>query len=132
MPQIDFKKEYFLEGGTKACLLVHGITGTPAELRELGELLNSKGYTVLGVRLKGHGTVIEDMLDCTYRDWIASAVEGFELLRKKCSKVYVIGHSMGSLIALYIEENLKADKIVTMSPPLVVKHWTTNLAFAAK
>ena len=132
MGEIDYKNEYFLKGGTEGCLLVHGITGTPAELRELGEKLNEKGYTVLGVKLKGHGTKAEDMLQCTYMDWVESAVKGFDKLKKECNRVYVIGHSMGALITLFIEENLKTDKIVLLSPPLIVKNRISNFAFIVK
>ena len=115
----DFRKEYHLKGGDEACLLIHGITSTPGELRELGERLNQQGYTVSGVRMKGHGTTIEELEKCTWKDWVDSAITEFEKLRKTCSKVNVIGHSMGSMVSLHIAENHDVNRIVAMSPPLV-------------
>ena len=49
---------YFWPGtsGT-GVLLIHGFTGTPAELRELGEILHKRGHTVQGLLLSGHGTM---------------------------------------------------------------------------
>jgi carboxylesterase len=132
MENVNLKEEYFLKGKKEACLLIHGFTSTPAELRELGEKVHEAGYTVLGVRLKGHGTVVEDMEKSTYKDWIDSAVEGYKKLKDRYEKIYVIGHSMGSLLALYISESFEVDKVIALSPPLVVKNKATKWAFIGK
>ncbi len=42
------------------CLLLHGFTGTPKEMRMLGDSLASDGHTVLAPRLFGHATDPED------------------------------------------------------------------------
>src|SRR2546427_411191 len=42
------------------CLLVHGFTGTPEEMRPLGEALAARGFPVYAVRLAGHGTDVAD------------------------------------------------------------------------
>ena len=47
---------FFMPGGKKGVLLIHGFTGLPAELLLMGQHLNKAGFTVLGVRLAGHGT----------------------------------------------------------------------------
>lgn len=57
---------FFLPGGEKGVLLIHGFTGLPAELLLMGEALNKQGFTVLGVRLAGHGTTVEDMSHMTW------------------------------------------------------------------
>lgn len=44
---------FFLPGGSMGVLLVHGFTGLPAELSMMGEYLQQRGCTVLGVRLAG-------------------------------------------------------------------------------
>lgn len=121
MSNEDYKKEFFFKGNDKGCLLVHGFSSTPAELRELAERLSSGGFTVLAVRLAGHGTEIEDMEKCTYNDWIKSVEEGYMRLKDICKEIYVIGHSMGSLLALYIAENHVVDKIVTLAPAIITK-----------
>ncbi|MDO6354703.1 alpha/beta fold hydrolase [Caloramator sp. CAR-1] len=130
--QEDLRREYFLKGREEGCLLIHGFTSTPAELRELGHFLNEKGYTVYGVRLHGHGTSIDEMERSTFKDWIKSVEGGLNFLKESCSKIYVIGHSMGSLLALYIAENYDIDKVVALSPPLILKNKTGNFAFIIK
>lgn len=132
MENVDLKEQYFLTGKKEACLVIHGFTSTPAELRELGEKLHEEGFTVLGVKLKGHGTTVEEMEKSTYKDWINSAVEGYLKLKNNYEKVYVIGHSMGSLLALYIAENYDVDRVLALSPPLIVKNKSAKFAFAAK
>ena len=56
---------FFLPGGKRGVLLIHGFTGLPAEMLLLGQYLNMRGYTVLGVRLAGHATTVEDMSHMT-------------------------------------------------------------------
>src|SRR5436309_331310 len=43
------------------CLLVHGFTGTPEEMRPLGEALAARGFPVHAVRLAGHGTDVAEL-----------------------------------------------------------------------
>src|SRR5262245_25332917 len=83
------------------CLLVHGFTGTPAEMRPLGEALAARGFPVLGVRLAGHGTDVAALTRTRAEEWIASVEEGAARLRATVSRLAVIGMSMGSLLALH-------------------------------
>jgi carboxylesterase len=124
----DLRKEYYFKGNSTGCLLIHGFTGTPAELRELGEKLRDQGYTVLGVRLHGHGTTAEELSKCSYKDWIKSVEEGYKKLKSECSKIYVIGHSMGSLLSLYCAENYPIDKVAALSPPIIPSDKRANFA----
>ena len=52
-------RPFFFAGGDVGCLLVHGFTGTPHEMRFLGERLAAQGYTVSGVCLAGHATSVK-------------------------------------------------------------------------
>ncbi|MBC7194928.1 MAG: hypothetical protein H5U37_04655, partial [Caldisericia bacterium] len=46
-------EEFFFNSKENFALLVHGFPGTPKEMRDLGELLNQKGYDVKGILLPG-------------------------------------------------------------------------------
>ncbi|MBI1854527.1 MAG: carboxylesterase, partial [Chloroflexi bacterium] len=59
---IPTAEPFFLPGSKTGCLLIHGFTGAPKEMRWMGEYLADKGYSVLGVRLAGHATRPEDMI----------------------------------------------------------------------
>jgi carboxylesterase len=89
-----------LPGGDVGCLLIHGFTGTPYEMRFVGEHLNAAGYTVSGVRLAGHTTRVEDLAQFARGDWYASVNEGFDVLMGRCRQCVVVGLSLGSLLAL--------------------------------
>ncbi len=114
---------FLFEGGEVGCLLVHGFSGSPPEMRPMGEFLAGKGLTVLGVRLAGHGTTPEDMARTTWRDWVASAEEGLQGLQGRCRKVFAIGLSMGGLIALHLAANYPLAGVIAMAAPAYIADW---------
>ncbi|MGB2895478.1 MAG: alpha/beta fold hydrolase [Anaerolineales bacterium] len=108
---------FFYPGGKVGCLLTHGFTATPQEVHELGAHLASHGYTVLGVRLFGHGTRLVDMARSRWPDWLASVEDGYHLLRGLCDQIVVMGSSTGGCLSLIMLSGLPADGIVTLSTP---------------
>ncbi len=96
-----------LGDGADACLLVHGFTGSPWDMRPLGEALAARGYFAKGIRLPGHGTTPEAMAGVSHRDWEQAAEEGLEALRG-FRHVFVAGLSMGSLLAVGLAEKSPA------------------------
>jgi carboxylesterase len=76
---IPTAEPFFFQGNKIGCLLIHGFTGAPKEMRWLGEYLANQGYTVLGVRLAGHATRPEDMRRMNWEDWAVSVEDGYYL-----------------------------------------------------
>ncbi|MEP7199099.1 MAG: alpha/beta fold hydrolase, partial [Chloroflexota bacterium] len=111
--------------GTDAigCLLVHGFTGTPNEMRWLGTQLAADGRTVLGVRLAGHATSPEEMQATRWPDWYASALEGYRQLRAECERVFVIGLSLGGALALRLAAEEDVNGCVVLAAPLHIRDW---------
>ena len=72
---------FFLKGSRKiGVVLSHGYGSSPGEVASLAHYLNrKKGYSVYGVRLKGHGTVAENMLKVNWQDWYESYKRGYFL-----------------------------------------------------
>lgn len=118
---------FFFEGGDVGCLLIHGGTGSPPEMRWMGEYLASKGLTVLGVRLAGHGTTPEDLASKVWTDFIASAEEGLDQIRSLCDKVFVAGLSFGGLITLYLAANQPFQGAIVMGAPAHIDDWRLRL-----
>lgn len=83
-------------------LCVHGFTGSPAEMRPLGEYLARRGYTVQGILLPGHGGAAEDLKGYKWAQWTDAAYNALQVLRQTCKHVFMAGESMGGLIALHL------------------------------
>ena len=88
--------------GSIGAVLVHGFTGTPYEMRYLGDQLARAGITVHGLRLPGHGTTIEDLDRTTWEDWADAVEDAFDSLRLMCGQVAVVGQSLGGLLSLHL------------------------------
>ncbi len=108
---------FFFPGGRAGCLLVHGFTGAPKEMRSLGEHLAGEGFSVLGVRLFGHATQPEDMARSRWRDWVACVEDGYHLLRGAADRIAVMGLSMGGTLALLFASRHPVAGVVAMSTP---------------
>jgi len=108
---------FFFPGDEVGCLLAHGFTATPQEVRELGERLAKDGRTVLGIRLFGHGTDVRDMPRARWQDWIASVEDGYHLLKDTCTKIFLLGFSTGGAVCFCLAEHLPVLGAVIMSTP---------------
>jgi carboxylesterase len=115
-------EEFMLQGtNNKGVLLIHGYTGTPAEMRLLGDHLHQEGYTVLGVLLPGHGTKPEDLNETEWQDWYAAAEKGFKRLEECCTEVMVAGLSMGGVLAIKVAAELPVSKAAILAAPIYVQ-----------
>lgn len=116
---IPTTEPFFFPGkaGQPGCLLIHGFTGAPKEMRWMGEYLSQQGFPSLGVRLAGHATRPEDMIRSRYTDWMASVEDGYHLMRGIIDQVYLIGLSMGGMLSLLMSTKLDVAGVVAMSTP---------------
>lgn len=87
----------FSLGEGPACLLLHGFTGSPWELRPLGEALAARGFHAEAIRLPGHGRTAEAMWDGGFHFWRGAAEEALGRLK---GPVCIAGLSMGALLAV--------------------------------
>jgi carboxylesterase len=111
---------YFLKGDSTGCLVLHGLAASPAETRWLGNYLAAQGHTVHGVRTAGHGTEYRTLARMTWRDWYASVIDGYHLLRPNCEKVIVVGHSSGGALGLMLasDERFQIDALAVLAAPV--------------
>ncbi len=101
-PIMPDAQPFFFEGNDVGVLVSHGFTGTTQSMRLLGETLaRDGGFTVIGPRLKGHGTDPRDMAQSTAEEWIRSIEEALEVLQARCSRIFITGLSMGGTLTLY-------------------------------
>lgn len=114
---IHTAEPFYFPGNRVGCLLIHGFTGAPKEMRWMGEYLRDRGYTVLGVRLAGHATQLGDMMRMHWQDWLASVEDGYCLLNGCVDQVFIIGLSMGGILSLLFASLHPVSGVVAMSTP---------------
>jgi carboxylesterase len=111
---------YFFEGSPVGCLLVHGMGSAPYQVRSLGEYLAWQGLTVLGVRLPGHGTTLDELEQTTSDQWLAAIDNSIDHLQQTCAHIILIGNSLGGVLALAVAARRGRDLagLVTISTPV--------------
>jgi carboxylesterase len=118
MAQIIPTTEPFLFPGNKTgVLLTHGFTGTPKEMRWMGEYLHAQGFTTLGMRLSGHATRPENMIRSRWQDWLLTVEDGYNLLRTCSERIFLVGLSMGGVLSLTFASQFPVAGVVAMSTP---------------
>lgn len=96
--------EFVFQGDRRGVLLIHGLTGTPQEMRLLGKGLNNRGFTTRGVQLAGHCASVDDLLATGWTDWYQSVEAAAREMRDTVDQLFVAGLSMGALLALRLAE----------------------------
>jgi carboxylesterase len=114
----------YLAGGGTGVLLIHGLGGTPVEMRYIAQGLHKAGYTVYCCQLTGHCGDTEDLIKAKWKDWIDDVSQATKKL-KHCDKIFVGGLSAGSLLALYLASHMqdKIDGVLLYSPTFILNGW---------
>lgn len=103
-----------------AALCLHGLTGTPYEVRPVAEALVERGIRSRGIWMAGHNGTVDD-LATTHRDeWIGAAREALDALRREHETVFVVGVSMGGLTSLRLAQTASVDGLVVVGVPLAL------------
>lgn len=97
------------------CLIIHGFTGGPYEVDPIAQYLEHHTEWKIAVpTLPGHGETL-DLRGKKADEWIEHAEKELQILLKECAEVYVIGFSMGGLIASYLTVKYPVSKLVLLS-----------------
>jgi len=109
------------QGGSRAVLGLHGYMGYPGELYYPAEKLNEAGFTVSVPRLPGHGSSGCDFNQSSSEEWIRSALDSYIELASSFDDVFIMGHSMGGLLALLTASVFPVKKIALMAPAVSLR-----------
>jgi carboxylesterase len=136
----DFSSASFREGNpdgqggapsSAVALCLHGLTGTPYEVRSLGLGLAAAGIDAVGPVLPGHNETPEALSRVSHLDWLDAANSHYQTLRGRYERVFVVGLSMGGLLSLALAQRHAVDALVVVGTPLVLRQrfaWMIPLA----
>jgi len=127
-PQLD-GSDFYWSGSQTGVLLIHGFTATTAEVRLVAERLHQAGYTVAGPLLPGHGTHPDDLNRARWPMWLERVKLFYEKLLRDCTQIFVIGESMGALLALELAaQHPEIMGVMLFAPGIKVNRlWLANI-----
>ncbi len=119
---------FFHKGSSTGILLIHGITGAPAEMQFLGRKLNGAGFSVLCNSLPGHCAGLQALQAVTWQEIAAACAEDLRQLRSCCETVFVCGLSAGALLSLYLaaQQAEAVRGIVALAPTFFYDGWAVH------
>jgi carboxylesterase len=117
-----------IAGGPEAVLVLHGLAGSPAEIRPLAEFMGMEGLTVSAPLLPGHGTDPEELRKVRWHQWVEAAQAELRRLQAHHEKVHLIGFSMGSIVALHLASHQEGiATLTTLASPVKMSDWRQSL-----
>jgi carboxylesterase len=116
---IEHGKEFELEGGPDAVLLLHGLTGSTFELVPVARRLHEARMRCLAPVMAGHGGSAKDLVGVPWVEWVGKARRDLARL-EGARRTFVVGSSMGALVACALAHDLPArvDGLVLLAPAL--------------
>lgn len=97
------------------CLIIHGYTGGPYEVEPLVSYLEQEtDWDLFVPTLPGHGKKLK-LKNVSHKTWIEAIDNVMTVLKDKYDKIYVIGFSMGGMLAAYVAGKYPVDKLVLLS-----------------
>jgi carboxylesterase len=119
-------RSLFIPGGRVGVLLVHGLGGTPVELRFIAQALARAGHTVYCCQLAGHCGTPEELRRSTWREWYASVEAAHDKLAETCDLILAGGLSMGGILALHLAQQRPQAMhgLLLFAPTLKLDGWS--------
>ncbi|MBW1637234.1 MAG: alpha/beta fold hydrolase [Deltaproteobacteria bacterium] len=111
----------------KGVVLVHSYLAVPEEVRGLAKHLRREGFWVYAVRLPGHGTSSEDLVERKYQEWLDAVETGFILMNNICDQVVVGGVAAGGSMALNLAARVaEVAGVFALCPPYSLRNYSTK------
>jgi alpha-beta hydrolase superfamily lysophospholipase len=129
----DWNRSFVMqpEGTSRgAAVLIHGLTDAPYSLRHVAELYRAQGFTAIGMRMPGHGTVPGGLTEAVWEDWAAAVRIAMREARRRVgpdAPIHLIGYSNGGALAMLHALDaladaalVRPDRVVLLSPMIGV------------
>lgn len=127
---VEYKR--MVDGARVAVLLVHGILSTPNHFRELIPLIPDN-YSVWAMVTDGHCRKVRDFSRSSMKGWERSVENAVEELLQAHDEVYMVGHSMGTLMSIrQAIKNPKVTRLFCIAVPIKVRVRVRMIGMALK
>lgn len=120
---------FFLPGGSNAVLLVHGVPGSPAQMRPLAEALHAQGWTVRGLLIPGNGRDTGRITRMTGVEWTNAIRSAVAEMAPHYARLLVVGYSMGAAMTCASLTPGDVDGLVLIAPYQWQESWTDRLVW---
>ncbi len=110
------------------CLIIHGLTGSPATVASLRDAFIKAGYSVSVPCLAGHGYSVDELARTTRKEWYHTVRIAFDAMRREVDRVFCAGISLGSLLAmrLAMDEGWGVRALALLSTPLKLSFFESS------
>lgn len=120
----DLSQPLFHKGNEIGCITLHGIGGTPANIRVLADALVKQGYTVISPMIPGHGETVRAQNASTGAQWMAGIRAAYQKLKDEgCTQIYALGLSLGGILCGLLAEEEHLDGLVLLCTPIKMKRY---------
>ncbi len=120
----DLSQPLFHKGNEIGCITLHGIGGTPANIRVVADALMQKGYTLLSPMIPGHGETVRAQNASTDAQWLDSIRAAHRRLTDEgCTQIYALGLSLGGILCGLLAEEAHLDGLVLLCTPIKMKRY---------
>jgi carboxylesterase len=103
----------------RAAVLLHGMSASPTQFIEVARVLHERGYNVLVPRLPRHGygdRLTEALAELSAAELKDMATEAAEIAHGLGDRVTIVGFSLGGLLAAWIAQFHRVEKVVCIAP----------------
>ena len=110
----------------KAVLIIHGFAGSPYDQEDFANYLRFEtNYDIYQFTLPGHAGKLKNV---KYEEWIKASEDILnKIIEKKYKRIYLVGHSMGGVIATYLAGKYsKVKKLILAAPAFHYLHMEGN------
>lgn len=117
--------ELFYDGSGAGVVLLHGLGGTPVEMRPVAKGFSRAGFSALCPRLAGHGGTEDDLRSARWEQWESDAIVALERMRARGRPTFVGGLSMGAVLSLRVAAVRPdlVDGLLLFAPTFVYDGW---------
>ncbi|MFZ0547472.1 MAG: alpha/beta fold hydrolase [Candidatus Promineifilaceae bacterium] len=112
------RRAYSIDVGPVGVLMLHGFMGSPTSSMPLAGYLAERGISMRCPLLPGHGELPNKLYQVPYQRWIDEAEEGLAILRQRCDEIFLMGHSMGTVLSAYLIKKYPDIRGIIMLAPL--------------